>query len=610
MPDEDRSARRRRTIVLGAVGILALLVLNAAYQVSRSVRAGTRGKTELLRAEKELSARHPDVARQHLMEARSAFRDAQRGMAAVGPLLPLARVVPFVRVQVRGAEAFADAGVALADAGVGLSDSASAVLDPPDGGVPVAQAVDSLRAVHASLERGVKVLNAAIDQLATLNGYRLVGPIASARDDLATEMPRISARAESAERGVGALLVFAGGSGPRRYLFLSQNPDEVRPTGGFIGTYGLLVAEPGQLKLERFESIDGWLAAHPNAIVPADQAPSALRLSSPPSPQKLANVNAGPDWPQAARLAADLWAKGGEPPVDGVVSVTPGFLARVLAVLGPVPVPSYGETVSAANVIERFEFYTRQVETKATTNVVRKDFVAELAQVVMARVLSAPASQWDLLAQAIGSAFEQRDALVWSSDAGVAAAAAERGWDGAFPVVGGDFFYGAEFHYETKSGRGLRRTYDHQIELHPDGSARITTDITIENPEPRRAQNDKSIIYITAYGPQGAVLADGSDPPVMLEPPVAGHPAAGWFRGAEPLSKATLKVVWEVPRVASRNADGSWTLPLHWRRLPDHTGDVLKLAVTLPDGWTFEGSGPPPSVDLDRDIVASWRIKP
>jgi hypothetical protein len=608
--EEDRRGRRRRAIVLGALSVLVLLALNAAYQVSRSIRAGTRGKTALLRAEEELSARHPDVARQQLMEARAAFQEGRSGIAAIGPLLPLARIIPFLRIQVRGAEAFADAGVALSEAGIGLSNSASAVLNPPDGHLPVAQAVDALRGVHASLERGVKVLNGAIDQLATLNGYRLIGPIASARDELATEMPRISARATSAERGMNALLVFAGGSGARRYLFLSQNPDEVRPTGGFIGTYGVLVADPGQLKLERFEAIDPWLAAHPDAIVPADQAPSALRLSVPPSVQRLANVNAGPDWPQSARLAADLWKKGGETPVDGVVSVTPGFLARLLAVLGPVEVPSYHETVSTANVVERFDFYTRQVETKATTNAVRKDFVAELAQIVMTRLLSAPASQWDLLAQAIGTAFDQREALVWSSDESVAAAAASRGWDGAIPSGAGDFFFGAEFHYRTKNGRGLQRTYDHHIDLRADGSGQVTTNMTIDNPEPLRPLNDQTIIYITAYGPQGAALHGSSDPPVMIEPPVAGHPAAGWFRGSAPLSKTTLKVVWDVPHLASRNPDGSWTLDFYWRRLPDHAGDVLNLTVTLPSGWTFEGARPPPSVNLERDVIASWKITP
>lgn len=608
-PDEE-GPDRRRLLVAGGVAVLVLVLLNGAYQTTRAVRAATRGKAALVRAETELNARHPAQARTHLTAARSSFRQVHRDLLALGPLLPLARVIPFVRIQTRGVEAFAGAGEAVSTAGIGLTDSAAALLEPSDTHIPVSGAVDSLRTIHASLQTAVKALEAADARVASLNGYRLVGPVGSARDDLAARLPGITTRAVSAERGLAALLAFAGDSGPRRYLFVSQNPDEVRPTGGFIGTYGVLVAEDHQLRLERFDGIDDWIVGHPDAVLPPAEAASALRFSAPPARQTLANVNAGPDWPQAAALAAQLWAKGGEAPVDGVLSVTPGFLAKVLAVLGPVQVPSYGETVDATNVRDRFDFYTRQNEAKAVTDKVRKAFVAELAQAVMAQLLAAPASQWDAIARAIGDAFAARQAMAWSTDSTVSADLAARGWDGALPVFEGDFFYGAEFQYETKSGGGLRRTYDHQVDLHPDGSATVTTTVTIRNPEPRSAFNDTSVIYFTAYGPQGATLDPGSDRPVAMETPIAGHPAASWFRAAGPLSQATVKVIWNVPKLARRTAGGAWEVPLRWMGVPDHTGDTLNVRVNLPAGWHWDGAAPPPSVSLDHDLVASWTAGP
>src|SRR5205807_8794081 len=121
---------------------------------------------------------------------------------------------------------------------------------------------------------------------------------------------------------------------PRRYLLFSQNPDEVRPTGGFIGTYGVLTAGPdAPVALDRYEPIENWTTTHTNARVPNDQLDSVFRFRNPPLPQTLANVNAVPDWPKAARLATELWQRGGEEPVDGVLSVTPAFLARILAVV-------------------------------------------------------------------------------------------------------------------------------------------------------------------------------------------------------------------------------------------------------------------------------------
>jgi hypothetical protein len=597
-------------VLLGVAVLLALLLANGAYQAARAVRAGTTGKAALLRAEGELNSRRPKEARQELAQARTAFHQVRNRLDAMGPLLPLARITPFVRIQTRGVEAFADAGAALSDAGIGLTDSAGALLEPADEHVPVSGAVDALRGIHTSLAGAVKALHVATSRVASLNGYRLLGPIGSARDDLAARLPRIDARATSAEEGLGALLAFTGGSGPRRYLFFSQNPAEIRPTGGFIGTFGVLVAEPRQLRLERFEGIDDWLNTHPQAAIPPDQAPAPLRFVVPPYRQTLANVNVTPDWPHVSKLAADLWQKGGEQPVDGVVSVTPGFLARVLTVLGAVDIPSYGETITAANVVERFDFYTKQVETLQTTNVVRKNFVAELAQTVMQRLLSAPASQWDPLARAMGEAFTARQAVAWSTDEEVGRALAARGWDGTLPVSRGDFFYGAEFHFETKNGLGLHRTYDHQVDLRADGSAKVTTVVTINNTRPRSPLNDISVIYLTAYGPEGATLDPTSDQPVTMEAPLGGHPAASWFRGAGPLSSGTLKVVWNVPDLARRGADGSWDLPLRWMPLPDHPGDVLNLQVNLPEGWSWRGAAPPATIPLDRELITSWKASP
>src|SRR5207249_4693507 len=115
-----------------------------------------------------------------------------------------------------------------------------------------------------------------------------------------------------------------------RYLLFSQNPDEVRPTGGFMGTYGVITAGPDGMALERYEGIEKWTLAHPDVVVSLDQTSNPFAIYDPPLPQRLSNVNAVPDWPRAARLAMDLWRRGDEAPVDGVLSVTPAFLARVL----------------------------------------------------------------------------------------------------------------------------------------------------------------------------------------------------------------------------------------------------------------------------------------
>jgi hypothetical protein len=587
---------------------VAALGLFTMAHLQSAASAGTRGRAALTRAEANLSARNLDAARQDLDAATAAFTETQAEMSSLGIIAKVARRIPIVGDQVKAVDTFAGAGLELAAAARRLVDAADTIVNPADQALPISAAMDALRTTQRSLVPAVAAVTHAADRVARMEGTFLIGPLGRARDDLAERLPRIRARAQSAEQGLTALMTFAGEGGPKRYLFLSQNPDEVRPTGGFIGTYGVLTAEGGRMRLERYDGIETWTGSRPQAVVPAEQAGAPFRFHNPPLRRTLANVNSTPDWPAVAQLAADLWRAGGEEPVDGVISFTPGFMARVLAVVGPVEIPSYGETVTAQNLHDRLDFHVHQVAPAAGTD--RKDFVAVVAEAVMRKMLDAPASKWEPLAQAMGQAFDAREALGWSHDEQVQRALADRGWDGAFPAVPGDFVYNSEFQYVAKNGRGIRRAYDHHVALRPDGSARITTTLTVTNTLPPDHLNASTLAYLTIYGPQGAVLDQGaSDAFGFKEPTLAGHPAYGWFRAAAPSGgQATLKVVWDVPGLLLQAGDGSWDYSLLWMHLPDHKGDVVRLHFELPAGWRWTGDPPPAEVSLDWDIRGTWRL--
>jgi hypothetical protein len=594
--------------LIGGVALAALGIFVAVH-VLEAARAGNQGRAALTRAEADLSARRLAEGRTNLEAAQAAFAETQEEVAALGPLAGIARRTPLIGRQVRAVDAFADAGLGLSGAGLNLLEAAGALVNPSDQRRPVSEALDALRSTHASLTPAVAAIEQAASRVADVEESWLLPPLSRARNDLSRRLPRIRSRAHSADEGMAALIAFAGGSGPKRYLFLSQNPDEVRPTGGFIGTYGVLTADAGEIDLERYDSIESWTLARPKVTVPAEQAGSPFRFPNPPLPRTLANVNSGPDWPEAARLAAQLWERGGEAPVDGVISFTPGFLGRILAVTGPVTIPAYGETVTAANLNERLDFQTHQAPPPPGSD--RKDFVAVLAETVMQRLLQAPSSQWEQLGRAMGQAFDAREAVAWSKDVQVADALATRKWDGAFPAFTGDFFFNSEFAYASKNGRGIRRTYDHHVGVRPDGAAQIVTRLTITNTESSQtAYNESTLAYHTIYGPEGAVLDQGaSDPFGFPEPAAAGHPAAGWFRAAKPDGgQDTLTVVWNAPSLVRRVNDGTWQYALKWLHLPDHTGDVVNLTVELPAGWRWAGDPPPAQLSLDQDVEGTWMI--
>ena len=68
--------------------------------------------------------------------------------------------------------------------------------------------------------------------------------------------------------GESLLLLYprlAGFDGPKRYLVLLQNSNELRPTGGFIGSIGKLLFDEGKMRdftIQDVYAVDGQLKGH------------------------------------------------------------------------------------------------------------------------------------------------------------------------------------------------------------------------------------------------------------------------------------------------------------------------------------------------------------
>ena len=607
----DALVRRVVAMATRAVGALAVVVLvSGAYELRLARGAAVAGQRALQTASASLRA--GDTA-----EAGRASRLADREFASARGDLRVLRWVLGPVARVAAVDEQLDAIDTLAVAG-GLASRAAAQVTasvaPRPRSARSVEPIAELRRVRRALARGLATLDVAAVRLDTLRTASLAGPVAGSADVARRRLRGARRQGGDSLQALGALIAFAGGDGPKRYLVLSQNPAEVRPTGGFIGTYGVLEARDGHIRLARYRSIESWYFRHRRAVVAPDDAPPALRLGRRPIAQTIANANAAGDWPVAARLAARLWRAGGEAPIDGVISITPDLIARALRVLGPVRVRGYPGAATSQNIVELLD---RQTHTGARARAVdrppftslraareRKRYVALLARALMRRATTSPVARLKL-ARAIGRGFAAREAMAWSVDPAIQRVLRARGWDGAIPRVRGDFFYDGEFQYAVKTGRGLHRRFRHDVTLRADGSAHVTTTIVVAN---TRGDGMDSHDYMTLYGPHGAYLNAASDPPTAIEPALAGHPAAGWLRTTPSWGTTRIRVDWDVPRMLVRHPDGRLVYRLLWMHVPAHRGDVLRLRVTPPPGWRWAHAAPPSTRRLGRDVRGAWSL--
>jgi hypothetical protein len=137
-----------------------------------------------------------------------------------------------------------------------------------------------------------------------------------------------------------------GANGKRTYLFLFQNNHEMRATGGFIGSYGILKMNNGQIEKLVVDDIfnpDGQLI---DRIVPP------LPIQKISANWSLHDSNWFVDFPVSAKKAIDFYERTGGPTVDGVIAITPAMMQKFLVITGPIALPQYDMILTSDNFME------------------------------------------------------------------------------------------------------------------------------------------------------------------------------------------------------------------------------------------------------------------
>lgn len=132
--------------------------------------------------------------------------------------------------------------------------------------------------------------------------------------------------------------------GDARWLVLFQNDDELRATGGFLGSYGLLVFHEGKLAdvvIEDVYDADGQFSGF------IESPPGHYEYLSSARGLRLPDANWFIDFPTSAATILRYFAYSDHSGIVGVTAITSGYVQELLAIVGPVEIPDYAASVSA-----------------------------------------------------------------------------------------------------------------------------------------------------------------------------------------------------------------------------------------------------------------------
>ncbi len=557
--------------------------------------------------------------------------DGLESLLAGDPLVRLARAIPLTSANVRGADSVVAAAGDLLDAvGEGLAigrqfvDIREAQAADPGTASALSQLVELMatsrdRAVSAD----ASVASARQRLAAAPDG--MIGQVESVRDAMQTRIeeygPLLDAYVEASAR----LPAILGWDGPRRYLVLTQDPAELRPAGGYIGSFGIIAFDKGRITERRFRDI---VTLDYTNDYPFVQPPQELAdyLLGPTQSWQLADAGWSPDFPTSAREALRLYTnESGDARIDGVLAMTTYTIDELLKVTGPLAVPDYDVTIASGETTLKVLQLTRAASTPGAD---RKAFLSAFADRLIASLLALPSEKWGDLLGAADSFVNGRLLLAWFPDPADQELVAASGFGGAVRQDPGDYLFPVDSNVSpvSKLNAWTTRTMDLSVQIDPVGNARSTLAVTWENrvdtPDgaPYRAMTnvggDTLGMYFRLLVPERSRVEEVSggsltpvNAPAVVEDEV-GRMAIGTYLQIPP-GQTSLRYTWTSPYAATTDAAGG-AYRLTIQAQPGMLPGPLALTIRVPDGYRITAASPELTVagasatlttTFDRDIV-------
>jgi len=284
-------------------------------------------------------------------------------------------------------------------------------------------------------------------------------------------LDRLEAALTSARLGVEFLWVFLGYDRPRTYLFLAQNQNEIRPTGGFIGY-------AARFTLDRGVVTD--LVLHDSTEV---DAPPYERNPQPPDfiywylwMERLLfrDANWNPHFPSSAAAVAEVYARWTGVSVDGVLAATKATILDVVGLFGDVSVPGHPGPLTRAVAEEYVEgqrpYTGRGRPGRSDTPCTGKRcFDEDLFFSLVERLRQGvPLPVRGALAALVGEQARRKNLLVHLFDPALAPLVWETGWNGAVRPVDHDYLMVVDNALPGHERKWASRSWEYRVHVAVD----------------------------------------------------------------------------------------------------------------------------------------------
>lgn len=296
---------------------------------------------------------------------------------------------------------------------------------------------------------------------------------------------------------------------PRTYLLLFQNNTELRPGGGFIGSYAVLKVIDGQMEILQVQGSEVLDNAAPKDWFVQPPAPIIDYLGIPK--WYFRDSNWSPDFQvNAKRALAFFAAEGGKAAdqIDTVVAITPTVLENLLEVTGPITVDGF--TFDKDNVVELLQYETSYgFENRNIEFTDRKQILKPFFGAVVSKIQSDLFPGYQKYLSLFSKLGEQEHVLVYSNRTDVQTTMKALGLTGEVQYTNGDYLLWVDANLAAlKTDHAMKRNLSYNIVGKQDGRYIAKTTMTYIHQGTFDWRTTRYLTYARIFVPSGAEIID------------------------------------------------------------------------------------------------------
>lgn len=361
---------------------------------------------------------------------------------------------------------------------------------------------EHLTIINQQIEKTIPYLEEAQKDLDGISTHSLPQELKSNFDSLKNYLPTITENLYTLNEIFTVLSDLLGHQAEKRYLVLFQNNNELRATGGFIGSFALFDVYQGKvigLEIPRGGTYD--LSAGQTVKIKSPQALSTINPYF-----NIWDANWWPDFPTSANKIMDFYQNSGGSSVNGVIAINAEVLRTLLQVLGPIELKEYDLTITSVNV---FSVIQEEVELNYDKESNEpKAVIADLVPIVLDKLLNTSEKQKEIVS-VLADMLATKDIQIYSTNELTQTEISKFGWTGEMSSNDSDYLYVVDTNIGGgKTDNDVYEIIDHQADIQANGEIINTVRITRTNKgdenNPLAGQEGGNVNYVRIHTPLGS----------------------------------------------------------------------------------------------------------